>query len=131
MKKSTVTDTLIRFVFGGVISVIAGLVARWYGPVVGGLFLAFPAILPASITLLQEQDGRTPAGVYALAAVAGGVGLIVFGAGVWRFGTRGSPVVILIGATIAWFAAAALVWLLLRGFIRHEKQGEKPGHGSS
>lgn len=126
MKKSTLTDTLVRFVFGGVTSVIAGLVAKSYGPVVGGLFLAFPAILPASVTLLQEHDGKTPAGVYALAAVAGGVGLIVFGAGVWRFGTRGSPVVILVGATIAWFAVSALIWLLLRGFIRDEKPDHHP-----
>ena len=41
-------DYIIRFVFGGAITVITGLIARKFGPVIGGLFLAFPAIFPAS-----------------------------------------------------------------------------------
>jgi len=43
----------IRFVFGGVVSVLASLVAREYGASLGGVFLAFPAILPASLTLVK------------------------------------------------------------------------------
>jgi len=38
-------------------TVIAGLIAFRFGPVVGGLFLAFPAIFPASATLI-ERHGR-------------------------------------------------------------------------
>ncbi len=40
----------LRFFFGGSISVLAGVIAEKYGPGVGGLFLAFPAIFPASAT---------------------------------------------------------------------------------
>ena len=45
----------IRFVLGGAMTVIAGLIADHYGPVVGGLFLAFPAIFPASATLVEKH----------------------------------------------------------------------------
>jgi len=34
----------IRFLFGGIITAITGLIAKKFGPQVGGLFLAFPAI---------------------------------------------------------------------------------------
>src|SRR3954451_3216064 len=34
----------IRFVVGGLITAIAGALASTWGPVIGGLFLAFPAI---------------------------------------------------------------------------------------
>jgi hypothetical protein len=37
----------IRFAVGGAITVIAGLITRKWGPGIGGLFLAFPAIFPA------------------------------------------------------------------------------------
>jgi hypothetical protein len=48
-------EYLVRFVLGGVITVIAGLIAARFGPVVGGLFLAFPAIFPASATLIEKH----------------------------------------------------------------------------
>ena len=46
----------VRFLFGGAITVIAGLLAKRFGPVFGGLFLAFPAIFPASATLVEEHE---------------------------------------------------------------------------
>ncbi len=33
-----------------------GLIAQHWGPVVGGLFLSFPAILPASATLIERHE---------------------------------------------------------------------------
>ena len=50
-------DYAIRFVLGGAMTVIAGLIAARFGPVVGGLLWAFPAIFPASATLI-EKHGR-------------------------------------------------------------------------
>jgi hypothetical protein len=44
----------IRSMLGGAMTVIAGLIAARFGPVVGGLFLAFPAIFPASATLIEK-----------------------------------------------------------------------------
>jgi Protein of unknown function (DUF3147) len=48
-------EYLVRLVLGGAMTVIAGLIAARFGPVVGGLFLAFPAIFPASATLIEKH----------------------------------------------------------------------------
>jgi Protein of unknown function (DUF3147) len=47
-----------RFVLGGLITVGAGLIAEKWGPSVGGLFLAFPAIFPASATLIESMKNN-------------------------------------------------------------------------
>jgi hypothetical protein len=51
----------VRFFFGGAICVLAGLISKKFGPEIGGLFLAFPAIFPAgasSCTVLPETVSR-------------------------------------------------------------------------
>jgi hypothetical protein len=45
-------DYAVRFVFGGIVTALTGLIAGRYGPGVAGLFLAFPAIFPAGATLI-------------------------------------------------------------------------------
>ena len=45
----------IRFIFGGLITVAAGIIAKQFGPSIGGLFLAFPAIFPASLSLVDKH----------------------------------------------------------------------------
>ena len=74
----------MRFGFGGLITAVAGLIAKEYGPVVGGLFLAFPAIFPASATLIEKhererKEQRGPNGVdrgrKAVSADAGGAAI--------------------------------------------------------
>jgi hypothetical protein len=87
----------LRFVFGGVITAAAGLVARKFGPAVGGLFLAFPAIFPATATLIEKHErekkkrnglngsrrGQDAAALDAVGAAMGSLGLIFFAASVW------------------------------------------------
>ncbi len=34
-------DYAVRFIFGGLITAVAGIIAKKFGPGVGGLFLAF------------------------------------------------------------------------------------------
>ncbi len=46
----------IRFLFGGIVTAITGLIAKKFGPQVGGIFLAFPAIFPATATLLEKHE---------------------------------------------------------------------------
>jgi hypothetical protein len=111
----------VRFVFGGAITVAAGLIAKAFGPGIGGLFLAFPAILPASVTLVKRHAGQDSAGVDSLGAAFGSLGLIPFAAIVWAFGASGSPWLILLGATAAWVVASIALWVLLRGSIRQVK----------
>src|SRR5260370_1205193 len=83
----------IRFLFGGAVTAIAGIVAREFGPAVGGLLLAFPAILLASATLIEKHeiqkkrraglDGRArgvkAAALDAIGAALGSIGLMLFG----------------------------------------------------
>jgi uncharacterized membrane protein (GlpM family) len=114
----------IRFVFGGLITAIAGVIAKEYGAGVGGLFLAFPAILPASATLIEEHEkekkqehqmegterGKEAASVDAAGAAMGSIGLFVFAFLVWQFATRHSAWMVLTGATTAWLAVSVLIW---------------------
>jgi hypothetical protein len=51
----------LRFLFGGSRTALAGLIAKGYGPEVGGLFLAFPAIFPAAASLIQNHEIRRKA----------------------------------------------------------------------
>ena len=55
LKETRWYEFALRALFGGSISVFTGVIAHRYGPVVGGLFLAFPAIFPASATLVEKH----------------------------------------------------------------------------
>jgi hypothetical protein len=46
----------VRFLVGGLITAAAGIIAKKFGPTVGGLFLAFPAIFPAGATLIEKHE---------------------------------------------------------------------------
>src|SRR6202163_934628 len=92
VKKTKWYEYAVRFVLGGSVTVVAGLLAKYYGPVFGGLFLAFPAIFPASATLVEKHErqkkqragiaqttrGRQAAAPDAAGAVSGSIGLAVF-----------------------------------------------------
>src|SRR5437762_13155231 len=110
LKEAKWWEWVIRFAFGGIITVITGIISKKYGPTFGGLFLAFPAILPASATLLQQHDGQKAAGVDSAGAVMGAVGLMAFGAIVWLLGARLSPWLVLPIALVAWFVVSAGLW---------------------
>jgi hypothetical protein len=78
---------------------------------VAGLFLAFPAILPASLTLIVKHEGKQPAGDDALEAAAGCIGLMAFGAVVWAGATRVAAWSTLVAASAAWLVVSLLAWL--------------------
>jgi hypothetical protein len=117
-------DYTIRFFFGGLITVIAGMIAKEFGPVVGGLFLAFPAIFPASATLIEKHEkqkkerqgidgtvrGRKAASIDAAGAAMGSLGLVVFAFTVWKLVSRHSHWMVLVTATTSWLAVSILVW---------------------
>jgi hypothetical protein len=89
---------LIRLLLGGTITAATGLIANHYGPIIGGLFLAFPAIFPASATLVEKEErdekrragivhsnrGRLSAALDARGASMGAIALIGFAVLVWR-----------------------------------------------
>src|SRR5712675_3416711 len=114
----------IRFLFGGIITAITGMIAKKFGPEVGGLFLAFPAIFPATATLLEKHEkqkkqrkglngtkrGRQAAGVDAAGAAMGSGGLLIFALIVWKLLPGRSGSMVLAGATLAWVVVAISIW---------------------
>jgi hypothetical protein len=112
---------VLRFVFGGVICVATGLIAKAWGPAVGGLFLAFPAILPASLTFVSEEDGRRSAIEDARGSRVGASCLAVFAILVWATAERWSPALVLGASTLAWIALSAAAWALVFGRRREPR----------
>lgn len=115
LKDKKVWEYLVRFLFGGVVTACTGLVAHTFGPVVGGLFLGFPAILPASLTLVKRHDGRAQAVEDARGGRLGSVGLIAFGAIVWATAPVLSPVLVLVLASMGWLVVDLGLWFVRFG----------------
>ena len=115
-----------RFVLGGLITVCAGLIAEKWGPGVGGLFLAFPAILPASATLIEKHEkeskqakglaganrAKNAASIDAAGASIGSIGLLVFAVAGSIFLPKWFAPVVLILAMFAWFVVSVIFWRL-------------------
>ncbi len=95
----------IRFLMGGAISAAAAVAGHTLGGKVAGAMLAFPAILPASLTLVDEKEGTSAAAEEAKAAPFGGVGLAGFAAALWAAARPMGPWS-LPAALAAWAAAA-------------------------
>lgn len=105
-------DLAIRFGFGAGTSVLAGMVSLLAGPTIAGVFLAFPAILLASLTLVADEDGRSKARDDARGAAAGALGLIAFAAvGATLFVSGPSPAAF-VAATAAWVLVALGAFLI-------------------
>jgi uncharacterized membrane protein (GlpM family) len=118
-------EYLVRFIFGGSVTALAGLVAKHYGPTVGGLFLAFPAIFPATATLIEKHEkekkknagndgtvrARMAVGMDALGAAIGALALTAFALLVWRGLPRFSPAFVLVSAMAVWMIVAWLGWM--------------------
>jgi len=114
----------LRFLFGGLITAAAGVVAKKFGPGIGGLFLAFPAIFPASATLIEKHEqqkkeegglegkarARQATSVDAAGAAIGGIGLCIFALLVWKLMPTYSPWLVLTGASLAWLATSVAAW---------------------
>lgn len=131
----------IRFAIGGAITAITGIIAKDFGPVVGGLFLAFPAIFPASATLIEKHEGkrqrsghstssrgRRAAGVDAAGSAIGSVGLAVFAVVAWQLIPSHSASLALAAATLAWAAVAVSLWtfrkMLSPRLLRTQRAGK-------
>jgi hypothetical protein len=128
VKSTSLSDNLVRFSLGGGITVVAALIAARYGPVIGGLFLAFPAIFPCSATLVAKREkqkkqrvgcdgtnrGRLAAALDARGTCLGCFGLLAFAAVVWRMLPAHSLTLTLIAATVAWTSVSILLWWLER-----------------
>jgi hypothetical protein len=116
----------IRFGMGGMITVATGLIAKKYGPLIGGLFLAFPAILPASVTLIEKHErqkkerigmhgalrARQAAAIDAAGAAIGSFGLLGFGLVIARCLPGHETWFVMAISAMSWMVVSVLLWLL-------------------
>src|ERR1035438_5965072 len=114
----------LRFVFGGLCCVAAGLIAKHFGPAIGGLFLAFPAIFPAGASLVEAHErkhkaragfdgtnrGRSVASVDAAGASIGCIGLAGFALVCWLCLPRCNTAFVFLLASAAWFVLSVAFW---------------------
>ena len=116
----------VRFVFGGLCTVLAGLIAKHFGPGVGGLFLAFPAIFPAGASLIESHEkrrkaqinsdgrnrGRVAASLDSAGASVGCVGLLGFAFLLWKGLNTHSAAVTVSAAGIVWLLLSYVLWTI-------------------
>ena len=124
LKKTHPGEYVSRFLFGAAVTLIAALIGKWLGPIVGGLFLAFPGIFPPGMSFVErleqeekqqhgvhgQQRARALASVHAAGASAGTFGLIAFALIVWLGLGHFRPVVTMLTATLSWFAVSYAAW---------------------
>ena len=121
-------SAILRFLFGGSITLITGYLGKKYGPSVAGLFLAFPAIFPAAITLIAKDEreekaaagfdgrirGRMAAAIDAYGTALGTIGLFAFALFAWHLlPVMHSAAALAISAAV-WLVTVILVWLISR-----------------
>jgi hypothetical protein len=133
LKRGKWYEYLVRFALGGGVTVLAGILAKKFGPGFGGLFLAFPAILAASTTLVEKHErerkeqkgmggmyrGRHAAGADAAGAAMGSFGLMAFAVIIWRLLPDHNSWLTIAAGTGLWAAVSAVVWSLWKGNVVH------------
>ena len=124
LRKTRWSEYAIRFLLGGAITALAGVLAKLFGPVFGGLFLAFPAIFPATATLIEKHEiekkqkaglsgtrrGRQAAALDSRGAAIGCLGLMCFAAVVWKALPIWNPAAVLVLATLIWSGVSTAIW---------------------
>jgi hypothetical protein len=128
LKRTKWYEIFLRILFGGVATVATGMIAKSFGPILGGLFLAFPAIFPATASLVEKHErekkqraglngtmrSRNAVALEARGAAMGSIGLAVFAIVVWKFLSGEPPWVVLAAAGLAWLVTSMLIWQLRR-----------------
>jgi hypothetical protein len=127
LKDSRWYEYVIRFALGGIATVVTGVISSRYGPSVGGLFLALPAVFCASATLIESHErrrkreagmagdrrGRQAAALDAAGAALGSIGMLAF-AVTFRLVVERQIVAAFAAGLCAWAVVAFLAW---RGWL--------------
>jgi len=139
LKQNKPHEYIVRFAFGGAATVLAGLVGQHFGAGLGGLFLAFPAIFPATATLIETHTkerqakighdgtirGRMAASLDASGATLGCLGLAGFALVLWRMLPNHTPWLTLLAACAVWLVISVSLWKL-RKRLRFAHRGAHP-----
>ena len=126
LRETTPLEYAKRFILGGVVTVVASLIADHYGPVIGGLFLAFPGIFVPGISLVEKHkieremedrkrgtnSARGQASVEATGASMGALGLVAFAAILWKGVVPHGLLPTLICAGAVWTVVSWSMWWL-------------------
>lgn len=126
LRRAKPKDYASRFLFGAAVTLLAALISKWAGPVIGGLFLAFPGIFPPGISFVEKSEmerkqaagqhgtvrARSLASVHAAGASEGTLGLIGFAAVLWYMLPRQGLLWGLLVATLVWVSVSFAAWYL-------------------
>lgn len=129
-------EWITRFLFGGAVCVFAGLMSTWFGPKIGGLFLAFPAIFPAGACLVEAherkhkaragfdgtQRGQVVAGLDAAGAAMGCIGLAGFALVCWLSLPRLGAAAVFALATAVWFVLSIVAWWIRKSRLLRRRR---------
>src|SRR3989440_5798866 len=113
LSKASPREIALRFIFGGSIALIAAVVAYFFGAKAGGLFLAFAAVLPATLTLIEKKEGTSKAWADASGGVLGALGLAAFALTTMLL-LHWNPFAALLLALLAWAAVTGSLYFLFR-----------------
>ena len=127
LKKVRGRDLVVRFAFGAAVSVVAGVVSLVFNPVVGGVFLAFPAILPASVTLIEQKESTAQAAHDIEGAAIGALGLAVFALVARTVLRHTTAIIALGGATTAWLVSSAALYVVVETRLRRRARSKEAG----
>src|SRR5437016_13789907 len=129
----------VRFLFGGLITALAGIIEKKFGPEIGGLFLGFPAIFPASATLIEKHEKQEKerlglkgakraadaVSVDAAGAAIGTIGLACFALLVWKAIPNHTPWLVLLGAALLWMGLSFFLWRIRKRFVLHRSHNKR------
>lgn len=122
LRNLRLAEMAIRFAFGFAISVLAGVVTILAGNHIGGVFLAFPAILPASLTLVGDKDGDDEAELDAAGATIGAVALGAFALTASALFVHVTAAITMTTALVVWVCAAAGLYNLTCRTLRRRRR---------
>lgn len=118
LKKVKPKDLGIRFVFGAAIAVIAGIVSLSAGSKAGGPLLAFPAILPATLTLIEKDEGEEKTVHDLQGSVVGAIGMCSFAVVAAVLLGKVAVGIAILAAFGAWALTAGVIYLLWASWLR-------------
>ncbi|HAM02941.1 MAG TPA: hypothetical protein DCQ30_12060 [Acidimicrobiaceae bacterium] len=104
----------VRFCFGAAISLVAGVVSLALGERAGGLLLAFPAILPSTLTLIEKEESERAAEDDDVGAVLGATGLVAFALAGWLLLSRLPAALAILAAAVCWSTVAVGLYVAFR-----------------
>jgi Protein of unknown function (DUF3147) len=135
LKETRAHEYAARFLFGGLCTGVAWLIAKKFGPAIVGLFLAFPAIFLVAVSMIQDHEkrrkaeigrdgtlrGREAAALDAFGASTGCAVLLAFALWTWRFATRFAYSYVLLTSLALWVLVSWVGYLIQTHWPRDKR----------